>query len=344
MIDHADTPRVSSWYSLTGPDREIVLASQVSLNRNLSDFPFQHLLSDTGVLGLRRAIDAALYALPQEFSLLDGATMTDEVRRFYEERGVLVSGDRPGVAAISPDHDLIVRLGTADHLRISAYCGGFDLNCPREKATDLDRALEEHLDYAVSLKLGYLSPDVKRVGTGLAATNLLHLPAIEHSDGLKLPEDGAGDRVVLNRYSRREHDGGSLYAAGYVGEFGESEDEIIGTLADFTGRLLHYEQEARQELLRRHGEELADSAGRALGTLRHARTLSEEESMDLLSVLRLGAQLGIVDDLGDTDVTELLFVAADSQVRILQTDDTTASVDTRRAALMRRLLGRIEDV
>ena len=135
MIDHADTPRVSSWYSLNGPHRDVVLSSQVSLNRNLSDFPFQHLLSDTGVQGLRRAIDAAFYALQQEFSLLDGATMGDDLRGFYEERGVLVSGDRPGVAVLSPEHDLIVRLGTADHLRISAYCGGFDLNCAHEKAT-----------------------------------------------------------------------------------------------------------------------------------------------------------------------------------------------------------------
>ncbi len=344
MIDHAESPRISSWYSLTGPAREVVLASQVSLNRNLQGFPFQHRLNADGILALRRTIDTALYALDDEFVLIDGANMSAPLRAFYEDRGILAVGDTPGVSIISREHDLLIRLGTADHLRISGFAGGLDLAEARRKAAVLDQRLEEHLEYAVSLKLGYLSPEIDRVGTGLAAMTVAHLPGIEHSEGLKLPGGEELERVIMNRYGRSDEPHGSLYSAVVIASFGESEDEPIAALADYTERLLHYELEARRELDRRLGGELADTAGRALGTLRHARRLAVEETMDLLSLVRLGVALGYIDEVGLPEVTDALFVCRDSQVGILQSEDTTVPIDVLRADLMRRLLGRTTHV
>lgn len=344
MIHHADTPRVSSWYSLDGPHRAIVLSSHVGLNRNITDVPFQHRLDDTGVLELRRIVDAAFYAIDEEFFVVDGGAIGEELRLFYEDRGVLVAGDRPGVSYVSPKRDRIVRLGVTDHLRISGFAGGFDLEGARHRATELDTLLEEQLEYAVSIKLGYLSPDIKRVGTGLTAHVLLHLPALEHSEGLKLPEEPSDERIVLNRYGGDEAGNGSLYSIACPAEFRESEEETIAALAGFAERLLHYEQEARHELVRRHGDELADTAGRALGTLRHARRIAADEAIDLVSVLRLGVSQALIDDVTLDDVSDLLFLCRDSSVKVLDTNTDADDIDLRRAELMRRLLGRTKDV
>lgn len=338
MIHHSETPRVTSWYSLDGPDRDVVIVSQITVNRNLAGFAFSHLLPDEEELRLRRTINDALYAMEEEFALVDGETISPELRAFYEDRGVLVPGDRPGTAALRDSCDVMIRIGTGDHLRISGFSGGFDLFSARARATALDTQLESHLEYAVSLKMGYLAPDIQRVGTGLHGTTLLHLPAIEHSEGFQLPEDGADDRVLLKRYGGESDSNGSLYAATCLAEFGESEEETVTTLADFTKRLLHYEREARAELTRRHGDEIADTAGRALGTLRHARRLTAEETLDLLSVLRLGVSLGNVEEVDLSQVSDLLFVSRDSQVRVL-THENEAPIDVARAALVRRLLG-----
>jgi len=344
MIDHAETPRISSWYSLPGPSREVVLASQVSLHRNIQGFPFQHRLNADGIVALRRTIDTALYALEEELVLIDGANMSSPLRGFYEDRGILSAGDTPGVSIISREHDLLLRLGTTDHIRISGFAGGLDLSGARRKAATLDQRLEEHLEYAVSLKLGYLSPEIDRVGTGLAAMTVVHLPGIEHSEGLKIPGGEDVERVVLNRYGRGDEPHGSLYSAVVIARFGESEEEPVAALAGYTERLLHYELEARRELGRRLGGELADTAGRALGTLRHARRLAAEETMDLLSLVRLGVTLGYIDEVGLPEVTDALFVCRDSQVGILQSGDTTVPIDVLRADLMRRLLGSKIDV
>ncbi|MFA7566590.1 MAG: hypothetical protein WCY01_06150, partial [Alkalispirochaeta sp.] len=333
MIDHTVTPRVSSWYSLSGPERDVAVVSQVSLNRNIVELPFVHLMKGKEFLDLRKRVETAIHALPGEYRLLDGETLTAPLREFYEDRGILVVGERAGVSAVSVDDTSAIRLGTADHLRLSGFSGGLDPERARERAVLLDQLMEQHLEYAVSLQLGYLSPDVHRVGTGLMGSVLLHLPALEHSEGLRLPEElrlpggRSGDRITVHRYGSTENDKGSLYVVGYGALFGRTEDEVITELAEFTYGLVHYEQEARRELLRLHGEELADGAGRALGILRYARKLSSGEAMDLLSTVRLGVSLEVIDGVDLNGLTDALFVSRDSQVRVLEEKNDTVSTE-----------------
>lgn len=355
MINHTATPRISSWYSLLGPDRDIVIASNVNVDRNLVGFPFIHLCSDEDTVRLRKTIDGALYAIDEDLTLIDGESLGTDLRTFYEERGILIAGDRPGITAVTASQDGMIRIGAGEHLRVSGFAGGFQLNTAAVRTTGLDTQLEEHLEYAVSIKLGYLAADIQRVGTGLFATTLLHLPAIEHSEGFQLGGEGhpgavshqgaqhGENRVVLSRYGGEASGNGSLYTVSCIAEFGESEEETLAMLAGFTERLVHYEREARNELVRRHGDELADTAGRALGTLRHARRLTADETMDLLSVLRLGVSLGYIDEVELSTVSDLLFVGRDSQVRVL-VEDKEAPIDVARATLVRRTLGSLQDV
>ncbi len=344
MIDHTAAPRVSSWYSLDGPDRDVVIVSQASLNRNIAHIPFSHLLDRAGTLSLRRRVEGVFHHLSGEYVLLDGESMKPSLREFYEDRGMLVSGDSPGYSAVSSDGTVLLRLGTSDHLRLSGFAGGLDLETAQTRVVGLDEELEGHLEYAVSLKLGYLSPDIQRVGTGVMATTLLHLPALEHSEGLNIPEEKGSQRVSINRYGGMVDRNSSLYAVAHIALFGESEGETVTELEDFTRRLVHYEREARKVLLSRHGDELADTTLRALGTLRYARSFSADEATELLSTVRLGVALELIGEVSLSDITDALFVCRESQVATLEMKDDTVSTEAARAALIRNILGRKENV
>jgi protein arginine kinase len=81
-------------------------------------------------------------------------------------------------------------------------------------------------------------------------------------------------------------------------------------LLDHLGRIVRqvidYERQAREVLLRNAPTVIADKVWRAYGLLRYARSLSFEETMNLLSGVRLGAGLNLIGAVGVYTLNKLL--------------------------------------
>jgi protein arginine kinase len=79
---------------------------------------------------------------------------------------------------------------------------------------------------------------------------------------------------------------------------GKSEDEIISEFKHLIiPKMVEYEKRARQALQRERSAALDDKIWRAYGLLTHARTVSTDEALFLLSHLRMGVSLGRIDSL-----------------------------------------------
>jgi len=117
---------------------------------------------------------------------------------------------------------------------------------------------------------------------------------------------------------------------------GESEETTLTALADYTRRLLHYEREARDELMRHHGDAVSEAGHRALGTLLHAQRLDASEAVELCNVLRFAVSAGGVSEISLALVTELMLMSHDSQVAAV-TEDDGSSLDVRRARLIKEI-------
>jgi protein arginine kinase len=70
-------------------------------------------------------------------------------------------------------------------------------------------------------------------------------------------------------------------------------------------QVLQYERQARQTLVTERRQHLHDQVSRAYGVLKTAQTISSEETMLLLSSVRMGINLGLIDDLSIATVNEL---------------------------------------
>jgi protein arginine kinase len=68
----------------------------------------------------------------------------------------------------------------------------------------------------------------------------------------------------------------------------------VGILTRVVGKVVDYERSARSMMLREAPGVLEDKVWRAYGILQHARSLSAEEMMNLLSALRLGISLKLL--------------------------------------------------
>src|SRR6185437_6710419 len=70
-------------------------------------------------------------------------------------------------------------------------------------------------------------------------------------------------------------------------------------------QIIDYERKAREELVKQRRQHLHDQVSRAYGVLKTAHTISSEETMHLLSLVRMGVNLGLIDDLDIPTVNEL---------------------------------------
>jgi protein arginine kinase len=340
MLTYQATPARSLWFPVEGPDSDVVVSSRISLARNLASLPFVHRMSPDDRLALRRRLEEAFQDEPETYRAVDGDGLSPELKRFYEYREVLsrevptpfaisesIDGSGDGAESVPVGGIATVALGDADHLEIASTGGGLALDEPRRRCERIDRLLEERLDYAVSLQLGYLRPDIARVGSGLSARIALHLPALEQSGSLDEIDRGVDGEFGVERSA-------ALYRVTYQARAGEAEEDSLAALADYTTRLVHYEREARAELIRHHGEAVAEAGHRALGTALHARRLGSVESREIFNLLRFAVAMGLVEEVPLSLATEMMLLSHDSQVVVL-TDNDTAPLDERRARLIR---------
>lgn len=339
MLKHSVVPQHRGWFSFAGDNYDVVVGSAVRLARNLEDLPFSDLLSSSDdQITVRRRVEQVFSALPEEYLCVDGEAVRPAVAQFYRDRGILGSGLQNAFSIITNDEQLQVQIGGEDHLLLTALRGGLAHHDALKQVRRLDQLLEEQLSWAVSLRLGYLSPRLDTVGTGLTAEAIVFLPVLHQGNAIADAEGIRRDRVDIRPYGNGSSQYSALYLLQCRASFPEREEETIALLEESVERLVHYERDARRTLMQDHPVEFSDAVHRALGTLKHARTLSAEEAVEHAAMVRLGAACGVIENPDCSGATDLLFAAEDSSVVVFCSKDDE-NIDMRRADLMRMLLG-----
>jgi protein arginine kinase len=175
---------------------------------------------------------------------------------------------------------------------------------------DIDRVddlLEQRVSYAFTEEFGYLTACPTNVGTGMRTSVMLHLPAlvmIKHIEKVfrALQKINLAVRGLYGEGSRAS---GDFYQISNQVTLGKSEVQILNEIRDVIPRIIEYERQARSTLVRDGWQALQDRIQRAFGTLCNATLMTAEETMDLLSSVRLGINLGLLDDVSMPTVNEL---------------------------------------
>lgn len=259
-----------------------------------------------------------------------------------------MTGEPRGVAISLPDESLSVMVNEEDHLRLQALVSGLGLLSAFAALSRVDDAIEGptsagEVEYAYSARFGYLTACPTNVGTGLRASVMLHLP------GLKL----LGEMDKVRRATRDM----SLAVRGYYGEgseaageffqisnqttLGKTETAVIEELErEIIPQVVAYERAARRVLLDKRRRLLEDKVFRALGTLRHARLLTPEEAIMLLSDVRLGVLVGLIQDVTHQQVNQLVLLTQPAHLqRALGREMDQGERREARADFVRQALG-----
>lgn len=282
----------------------IVLMTRVRLARNLAGQPFPGWAKPAvreQLLGTCREAVAAVHPMKRSLDIAI-QELGELERQILVERHLIsreLSGAKSGAGVvISKDQTISVMINEEDHLRIQVLRSGFQLKKTWSAIDDLDSALEEKLDYAFSPTLGYLTACPTNLGTAMRASAMMHLPALVISNQMEKVVRAVNQlgMVVRGLFGEGSDASGSIFQISNQTTLGESEEQIIKRLQSVLQSIVEHELNAREKLLEADGAKLFDKIGRAYGILQNSHLLSSNEAMNLLSLLRLGIDLGVFPD------------------------------------------------
>lgn len=294
---------MSCWYKEADSLNKIIVSSRVRLARNLSDLPFPRRLTSDMLFELKSRVKKAIdeIALEGNFKLKYIEMLDVPENEIYSmvERHIIspdfAQNSAGRAIAISEDESICVMIGEEDHLRIQVIYGGLSLDKAYEEADRLDSALNRKLGFAYDDRLGFLTECPTNIGTGLRASVMLHLPVCEGSGEIASITDSAGKigLTVRGMYGEGSKSSASLYQISNQITLGISEKNAIDNLKIIAEQIVAKEEIERANL---NPIEIEDSVFRAFGTLKYARLITSEEFMKLISMVKLGISMGIINN------------------------------------------------
>ena len=224
------------------------------------------------------------------------------------------------------------------------HAAGLDLKPLLQRAFAIDDAIEAYLNIAFDEKMGYLTSCPTNLGTGLRASIMLHLPALVMTQQISKivnisPQLGLAIRGLFG-----EENLGSLFQISNQLTLGFKEEELIENLQTTVQEIITHERDARKALLTYSRDKLENRVWRSFGILKYARSISEDEMLNLVSKVRLGADLGLIDETKPAILNLLLIAGQRAYLQNLRQNENMSpqEIDKQRAFEIRRLFAELD--
>ena len=348
---------VPLWMKKTGPEGDIVLSSRIRLARNLTGVPFPGQADNEQLKQVSNRASFSVQDLidsdeSHQYEMIDMAALTEQERRILVEKHLIslkhMQDPMNRSLIIRDDTAVCIMVNEEDHFRIQSLTAGLNLQSAWKMADKTDNLLEARLGYAFSENLGYLTSCPTNLGTGLRASVMMHLPALVLLGQMHRIIDVSTQlgMAVRGFYGEGTEAFGNVFQVSNQQTMGFNETEIVNNVLGLARQVVEQERSARRVLMSDSGEELADRVWRAYGTLRHARSISGQEALGLLSSVRLGIDMGIIGRLAPEIFTELIIgtrscvVTSRAQVERMEISERNRS----RANLIRDRIKEGDDV
>ena len=339
-------------YVAPGPESDIVISSRIRLARNLAEFPFIKRCTDHDRTAIEESLLQRLRKSDglKDLVYLDVASLPEIDRQLLVERQLISRELAESAGARSVGLDLgekfSLMFNEEDHLRIQLMRSGLDLETAWEQINEIDDMIESCVSYAYDEKLGYLTACPTNVGTGMRVSVMLHLPALVITRQIDKVFRGLQriSLAVRGLYGEGSQAMGDFYQISNQITLGRTEMDLVKQVAEVVPLMIEYERQARQYLVRESQKDLHDRVSRARGILSTAQTISSEETMHLLSSVRMGINLGLINDLDIPTVNQLFISTQPAHLQKIRGEELgTADRNIERALYLQRHLHKRDD-
>lgn len=323
--------------------KQAVVTTRIRLARNLSTYPFPVRMSKEQKSKLCDEVSEVAKSI-MDFDRIDMQNLTKTQAVSLVEQHLIspefITDPVGKTLLLSKDREVSIMINEEDHLRIQIIKSDLCLDEAYALADDIDTKLSKKLPFAFSDKLGFLTQCPTNLGTGMRASVMLHLPALQKSRAVSKIASNLSKLGLTIRgiYGESTEPQGALYQLSNQVSLGINEQSAIDNLKNIASQLVTQELKARERVL--SDIEVVDQICRSLGVLKTARVIDHNEAMVLLSNIRLGVSNKLFDSLSLDNIDKLI---CDIQpAGILQRYGESLSArerDIKRADFLREKLG-----
>lgn len=334
----------SEWLKGSGPNSDIVISSRIRLARNIDKLAFPHWADNSqGQVVLETIKECILkvdYLKRATFFRLSEMDNVD--KQFLVERHLMSldhaqkSGNK---AVVVDDEEVIsVMINEEDHIRMQVMQSGFNLFEAWNIINKIDDDLARELNFAFLPDWGYLTACPTNAGTGMRGSVMLHLPALVMSRAIDRVLAAIAKLSFTTRglYGEGTQAMGNFFQISNQISLGPSEDEIIESINGLIRQIIEQENQAREALLSKNRPLLEDRINRSLGILKSARIITSQETIELLSMVRLGSDLDMIKGIDRRAINELFIITQPAHLQKIENKKISAEDrDLKRAELIR---------
>lgn len=246
---------------------------------------------------------------------------------------------------LSRDTSICVMINEEDHLRMQSLKPGMQLQEAWVAIDQIDTGLAQTLDFAFNDDFGYLTACPTNVGTGIRVSAMLHLPGLVLAEQMNQVIQAVNKLglAVRGLYGEGTEALGNIFQVSNQMTLGETETQIIERLRKVVTQIIEHEENARGTLLEKRPKTVYNHVGRAYGILCNAHSISSKETMNLLSLFRLGFDLGLFPGVQRGLIDELFLATQPAHLQSRFSDKLSPEDrDVRRADMLRDALRNVD--
>ena len=334
-----------NWYLQNGKESDVVISTRVRLSRNIKGIPFINKASKEELKEVYDKVKEITPSLGYNLKFLSIDDMDMITKQSLVEKH-LISPDfaktkMPYTAVvINDDENICIMVNEEDHIKLQVFTSGSDIDNLLNLAIEIDEKMESLIPYSYHEKYGFLTACPTNVGTGLKISTLVHIPALQMTGNLNkmlniINNLGMNVRGLYGEGTKAE---GDIYQVSNNQTLGITEKEIAKNLNLLAQKIIDQERLARK-YLSKNSLKLEDEVYRSYGIFANARRLSEDEALELLSKVKLGTDLGIIKELNDKKVRELmLFTKPANMQKRLGTKLSVIDQEASRCEVIKQIL------
>ncbi|MDD6208170.1 MAG: hypothetical protein PUB10_06585 [Clostridiales bacterium] len=305
---------MEKWYEEAGEESDVVIASKVSLARNVAGVHFTNRQTDEESAKLLDLVLDKMSNYGDDGGNYDASPISElrEVdRASLMERHLasplLIQKKNTGIL-IPDDESASIMVGEEDHLRMQVLKSGMNLEEAYTRVNDMDDYADEVLGLAFHPKFGYLTASPVNAGTGLHASFLVYLPALSASGKIpQLSQEVSRYGVNLHGvYGENQKTYADIFQMTNQKTLGCNEYELMEMMNGMVQQIIRQERKYREYALNQNYDQIADQIYRSYGVLKYARQLTTKDAVTLLTQIKLGVDTGILTLEEDKNIYSLI--------------------------------------
>lgn len=336
------------WLNGKGAKAEVVISSRVRLARNLVGLPFPGWANKREREEIIKRVSSALQACPifKNALFLEVNKLPPLDRQFLVERYLIsreFAESKIERAVFIGEKEMVsLMVNEEDHIRLQSLYSGFELVEAWRLVNQVDNDLGKKINFSFSGQWGFLTACPTNCGTGLRASVMIHLPALVMTKQINKIFQAVNKLGLAVRgfYGEGTEASGNFFQVSNQTTLGQSEEEIIENIERIIRQIIGHEEKARELLLKENHSELEDKIGRAYGILEYGYIINSREAIELLSLFRLGVDVGLIPKAAIGIQNELLVRIQPAHLQKIEGRALTPGErDKKRAEIIRKAIG-----